>query len=92
MKLLLRANAGTLSANLTDLATPPAVTGAMPADTDAVTMIFNARVATAPSRLETLVTESLAAAADGRVTAEIAKLRCFSPARPEPTHRFDCPI
>jgi len=92
VKLLLRANAGTLSDNLTDLATPPTVAGDMPRGTEAVSMILNARVATAPSRLEALVTESLTATDDGDVVAEVAKVRCFSPARPEPTHRFDCPI
>jgi Ni2+-binding GTPase involved in maturation of urease and hydrogenase len=92
VKLLLRANGGTVSANLTDVETPPTIDGAMEADTDAVSLILNARVATTPSDLREWVTESLAAAMDGEVTAEVAKMRCFSPPRPQPEHRFDCPI
>lgn len=52
-------------------------------------MTLNARVQMDPGDLESIIREELAAECSGNIAATPMTLRCLSPARPEPTHRFN---
>ena len=52
-------------------------------------LVLNARVATDPSHLETMVRDTLAGLASAEsLQLEVGPLRCFRPGRPVPTYRF----
>ncbi|MCA9179157.1 MAG: cobalamin biosynthesis protein P47K [Planctomycetales bacterium] len=52
-------------------------------------LVVNARVATSPDELESLVRDAITQqAAESKATAEIRALQCFRPGRPVPTHRM----
>lgn len=52
-------------------------------------LVLNARVAMSPEALERIVRQALDEAAGDALHVDIRDLRCFRPARPDPTHRYD---
>jgi G3E family GTPase len=52
-------------------------------------LTLNARAQMPPADLERVVRDCLAETAGDQVEWEIGALRCFSPGRPNPTHRYD---
>ncbi|MFV0346426.1 MAG: GTP-binding protein [Bacteroidales bacterium] len=52
-------------------------------------LTLNARVETSPSILKRMVKEALATAAGKNIKHKILTMRCISPGRPKPTHRYD---
>lgn len=89
VKLFLQAGSGTLAANLTQLDQPPTVRGEADEGASHARMTFNARVETSPHKLERIVREAIDEAAGEAVTVAIDTLRCITPGRPEPTHRYE---
>ncbi len=52
-------------------------------------MTLNARVQMEPDNLEKIVLEEITAACGTDIISNIIALRCLSPGRPQPTHRYD---
>jgi len=53
------------------------------------TMTINARVQLEPEKLEKTVLEEIAKACGKDIDSKILALKCLSPGRPNPTHRYD---
>jgi len=90
VKVLLKSGGGSLAANITTSEGAISLRGeiaSVPAPNSAE-LIVNARVQMPPGELEEIVQASLLEAATGRVRLEIEEMSSFSPARPEPTHRY----
>jgi G3E family GTPase len=89
VKLLLTTASDSLLANLVSLEADPSLglEEAMPAEEG--TLVLNARVHISPEALQSLV-EELVPRVSGEmgVEASLVHVQCFSPARPQPTHRF----
>lgn len=79
---------GALAANLTGVAAAPALRGAVSALVREAELIVNARAHATPEVLRAVVEHALRTAANETIQFEITGLRNFSPARPQPTHRF----
>lgn len=80
-------------ANLVSNATGPELSLPSETRTKAANVVVNARVATDPAELETLVREEVAAACQSvGATHEVTTLQCFRPGRPVPTHRINEPV
>lgn len=79
-------------ANLVSNATGPELSLPSKTKTKTANVVVNARVATDPAELETLVREEVAAAC-GTIGAshEVTTLQSFRPGRPVPTHRINEP-
>ncbi len=88
VKLFFKSPAGHVAANLAGNDAPITLRPSPNPDTDAVTLLINARVRTAPAHLRAAVEAALDEVAGEGITAAITKVRSFSPARPEPTHRM----
>jgi len=88
VKLRLSAGAQSLVANLISNDGAPLVRGAIVPGSAAAVLVFNARAHVAPDRLREVFERSLASAAGNEVRIEASDVQSFSPARPQPTHRF----
>lgn len=77
-------------ANLVSNATGPELSLASNSQTLSANVVVNARVATDPAELESIVREELAAAAAAiDVSQTVISLQSFRPGRPLPTHRIN---
>ncbi len=89
LKLALAAPGGQLLANLTGNQDAPSLRGALPGSPRRAELTVNARVRIGPDELRQILEDCLAAADRDRVQADVVEMQNFSPARPQPTHRFD---
>jgi len=89
VKLILTAPGCELFADVTNNGQQPYVHGAVEGSPRQVSLTFNARVQIEPEPLREILEASLDLAGSGRMRARIDSIDSFSPARPEPTHRFD---
>ena len=88
-KIHLAAGEGWLQANLTSNRERPSLIGHGTPSGAKAHLIINARCHLAPDALERMIKRALAVAAGDEIKYEIATLESFSPARPEPTHRYE---
>jgi G3E family GTPase len=88
VKLLVSTGGDCCVANLTQSGGPVEVRGQVAALSDAE-LTLNARAQMPPADLESLVNQCLEDAATSGIRWELRALRCFSPGRPNPTHRYD---
>ena len=77
-----------LAANLTGNQAAPVVRGAIPGAPLEAKLLLNVRAHLDPGSLRTLVERALASTAGGRFRYTIDKMAAFSPARPQPRHRY----
>ncbi len=89
VKLFLEAEGESLVANLTSTEGEALLRGSIGGEGLEAKLFVNARVRMSPDDLRGAVERCLQAAAGDEVTTEVARLQSFSPARPQPTHRFD---
>jgi Ni2+-binding GTPase involved in maturation of urease and hydrogenase len=89
-KCSLTTSSGWTKASLTDPGAPSTFTAREHAPARDGELLLNARIAAEPGRLEALVRAAVAAvdAAQGTYTT-FERIECFSPARPQPTHRLE---
>lgn len=87
LKCLLTTPEGSLTANLTRLASRPVLHGEVPGSTQAQ-LIINARVEMAPAQLRAIVEECLTASAGSDIALEMTSMESLSPGRPQPTYRY----
>ncbi|NUP99779.1 MAG: cobalamin biosynthesis protein P47K [Armatimonadetes bacterium] len=93
VKVLVEAENAALRMSLTRIGAPIEPSGGVPSPVEAATLTLNARVEMPPEELRDLVMRGLRRICnEQRVTPEIETLSAFSPARPEPTYRFDTPL
>ncbi len=89
VKLILEAGNGCLVGNLTGKGDTISIRGEATAGVEAK-LTLNARVQLPPDELEKLVREVLAATSRSHgLTVTPVALRCLSPGRPKPSHRYD---
>lgn len=88
VKLILGGTDTGIIANLTGNDDEVVIRGAMCGSPSDVKLILNARVEIAPQRLRAIVENALSSQADGAISFQIEEIRCLSPGRPEPTHRY----
>jgi hypothetical protein len=88
LKLHLITPACSLTANLTGNQAEPSLRVADGSSTSEVRLVLNARAHIGPEALEALVRGCLASMACGKIRIVVEDLRAFSPARPQPTHRY----
>lgn len=89
-KASLTTSGGWTKASCTDAGAPPTFTAREETRAREGHLLANARIAADPARLEEVFREAVAAideAQDTHVTFE--RIECFSPARPQPTHRLE---
>ena len=92
VKLHLSTSGGSVVANVTSTQDKPCVrghVGGTPLDAE---LILNARVHMGAAELRALVESSLEGLASDGIETRVNSIRCFSPARPQPTHRFRAAI
>lgn len=58
-------------------------------DEKEVKMVLNARVQMDPGKLESIVLEEISKACEGKINTEVIAMKCLSPGRPNPTHRYN---
>lgn len=92
VKLHLQTAAGSLAANVTANDGPVQVRGAIPHGPSQAVLLLNARARIDPEPLRRLVIAGLGQSAAGRVRFVVDDLQSFSPARPQPRHRFAEPV
>jgi G3E family GTPase len=89
VKMLMSAGDSRCVVNLTSASSPAQPHGAAKAGERHAGLIVNARVQMPPAELEQLVRALLSeAAARAGATVTVRNLQCFSPGRPNPTHRY----
>mgnify|MGYP001574227339 CR=1 FL=1 len=88
VKLLLESGVGRILANLVRTGEAPYATGSIEGSPADSTLVLNARVRNDPEELRSTVESSLRTTAGARIRAAIRTIESFSPARPQPTHRF----
>ncbi len=89
VKVLVQHEQGVAISNLVAADAEVELSRAARASVPRAVVILNARVATDPKTLETLVREVIdSVAAAEALYAQIESLRCFRPGRPTPTHRI----
>ncbi len=89
LKVLAQHERGTAISNLVAADAEVELSRAAGVNVPSADVILNARVATAPNVLETLVREAVKSVADAdSLDLQIKTLRCFRPGRPVPTHRI----
>jgi G3E family GTPase len=88
LKLHLTAGEGTLVANLTSNAGEMSIRGAAGNSPQAV-LLVNVRAHVDPDRLQRAVRGCLQTVSQGKAQATIDDLQSFSPARPQPKHRYE---
>jgi len=79
---------GSIAGNLTGTASALDIRGAL-AGAPQVTMVLNARVHVAPAALRDIIEQALRQAGQPDVRFELANVKNFAPARPQPTHHMD---
>ena len=92
VKLHLSTSGGSVVANVTSTQDKPCVrghVGGTPLDAE---LILNARVHMGAAELRALVESSLEGLASDGIETRVNSIRSFSPARPQPTHRFRAAI
>jgi len=89
VKLYLGTFSGSLVANVTSTRGEPSVRGRVVGTPQEADLTLNARVHMGPGELREVAERSLHASAGDRIKVRIKSIRNFSPARPEPTHRFE---
>jgi G3E family GTPase len=87
LKLHLTAGEGSLVANLTGNDGQPSIRGDVE-PTSSATLLVNVRAQADPERLADAVRECLEKVSQGKARLVIDELQSFSPARPQPTHRY----
>lgn len=80
-----------LSANLTGLCGTTTVQGQIYGDSP-LSLVLNARVQMPPEELHHAIQRHIEAACGGRFGLEISQIQSFSPARPQPLHRYAKPV
>lgn len=88
IKAALESSKGKRFANLTGLGGLVNVPDYAALHASGARLILNLRVQIEFARLEAIARKALDAAFGGSITATVASLRCFSPARPQPTYRY----
>lgn len=89
LKVIGMADTGYAVANLVSSATAPELSLSSGTTTRRVNVIVNARVATDPKILESLITSELASSCQrASATLSILSIQSFRPGRPIPTHRI----
>ncbi len=86
VKVFLEADGGEISANLTRNDDTIVPRGSVNESAREASLILNARVEMSPEALSAVV-ENVLATVSG-ISSEIRELRCLSPGRPEPIHRY----
>ncbi len=90
LKVLFSGPSGSLVANLTRSDAVPSYRGDAPAGDREVAAVVNARVHISPEALKDVLEQSLRTITEGAgIGFELQHVQSFSPARPEPKHRFD---
>lgn len=90
LKVIGLCDGGYAVGNLVSNATGPELSLASATSTRSAQIVVNARVATDPAELESLVRDELAAAASHiGATHRVVSLQSFRPGRPVPTHRIN---
>lgn len=92
VKLFLSTSRGSVAANVTSTDAEPFVRADVAGAPRQAHLTVNARVHIGPEALRQVVEACLATAAGGEIAVELTSMRSFSPARPEPTHRFDAVV
>ncbi len=88
LKLQVAAGAGQLAANLTASDGEPSVRGSIAPDAAEARLLVNARVNIGPEDLQSVVLRCLEEAAGQGLAVSVERLTSFSPARPQPVHRY----
>ncbi len=90
VKISLTAQGCGLVGNLTSTQGHPFlfVTGAHDRPSREAKLILNARVQSSPKQLDKVVQSSLDNLPEGELEVALEKVECFSPGRPQPTHRL----
>lgn len=94
LKLLLTVADGSLAANVTRTDAEPTIRGDIPKGKGKgqAGLLVNARVQIDPADLRGVLESCLRETAGRNVNIETTTIKSFSPARPEPIHRFDSPV
>lgn len=92
LKLHLQTAAGSVAGNVTSNEGPVEVHDRLSGAPSQAALVLNARVRIEPEPLRDLVGAGLGQAARGRVRFVVDDLQSFSPARPQPRHRFAQPV
>lgn len=88
IKLLLSAAGGECMANLSRTGDAISIRGSISGNPQQAKLILNARVQISPKELRGVVETALRATAGSKIRVETDQVRCLSPARPQPTHRY----
>jgi hypothetical protein len=88
VKVFLSTQHGSLTANLTGGAAEPVVHSRVKAKSRESEAVVNARIHMPPQSLRALVEECIHLTAGEPVATRVLNLDSFSPARPQPTHRY----
>ncbi len=88
VKALVSADGAQLVASLAGSNDSVVVRGELGKPQQAVKLVLNARVETAPQDLAAAVEAGLEATAAGSIRWQITEFQCLSPGRPQPTHRY----
>jgi G3E family GTPase len=89
LKLHLRAGSSSVAANLTSNQGEPSFRGEIEGSPGNARLLINARTQIDPDALQRLVERAVNEAAYPAMCVETIDLRCFAPARPQPTHRYE---
>ena len=88
IKLALSTSVGSIAANLTSSLSEPLMQGKIAGWSREATVVVNARVHLDPEDLARIFQESLRTSSGEHLRTQILSLQSFSPARPQPTHRY----
>lgn len=88
LKLRLETGGGSISVSLTANDGTPQLRSNLSGASGSASLLVNARVQMEPDRLRAMIEETLAAAAGEKIVVTLKSMENFSPARPQPTHRF----
>ncbi|HHY91161.1 MAG TPA: hydrogenase nickel incorporation protein HypB, partial [Clostridiales bacterium] len=88
VKLILEAGNQFAIGNLTGKRETLSIRGSAEVGSEAK-MTLNARVQMEPEKLENIALEEISNACGKDITSNILALKCLSPGRPNPTHRYD---
>jgi len=92
VKLHLSTSDGSLVANVTSTQGEPSIRGHVRGAPHEAELILNARVHLGAAELRAVVESSLDGLASDGIEARANSIRSFSPARPQPTHRFKAAV
>ncbi len=88
VKLLIESGKDSIGGNLTGGVETLSVRG-VDLIGSAAKLTLNARVEMSPESVESIVMDVITSTTAGRIKAATVSLRCLSPGRPTPTHRYD---